>query len=282
MKRETLDASKAYAKKGPDDERFYVSLPVNSHGYQDLHEIENQEETFLSMLQDDTSSNKQDNEQKPDNKSVNNKPEQLNNRLFKHLLQEKKGQESPPRIPSCMKISHNILNTAPEIPEVDYDESDDKLSVIDTAHGNLSQRDLWSNACRQNTNNGGILKYEQNKLPTNTLKEALRNRAPVAEFIREITKANEEDIVNRKQRERERLCVHGVFTEDDIVENENEQIYREILEVVQANSPSSLPVSRGRMVGEEDHNENTNLNSMNNQRTKKHQRRPSHTKNKTR
>ena len=46
LKKETLDASKsskkAFERKGPDDERFYVSLPVKFHGDQEFHTTENQ------------------------------------------------------------------------------------------------------------------------------------------------------------------------------------------------------------------------------------------------
>ena len=45
LKKETLGASKAsnyaFRSKGPDDERFYISLPVTFHGEQELHKTEN-------------------------------------------------------------------------------------------------------------------------------------------------------------------------------------------------------------------------------------------------
>ena len=173
----------------------------------------------------------------------------------------------------------------PDIPETDYDETEDKFSIINPVHNNIKQRDLWGNACRQSNDNGGILKYAQKKLPTNTIREALRNRPPVSEFIKEITKANEEDNVKRIQRERERLYIDDVFndiTKEDINENEAQQIYREILEVVQANSPSSLPVSRGRMVGYGEHTENAQIQHTTNLRNTKHKQRSSHNQNKIR
>ena len=155
---------------------------------------------FLSLLQEDARSNEQ--EHKMHIKNVKNEPNKLNERLFTHLLQEKKESS---RIPSCLKISKNLLNVAPDIPETDYEESKDELSIINPVHKNMRQRDLWGNAYRQNSDKVGLLKCAQNKIPTNTLKEALRNRPPVADFMKEITKANEEDIVKRKQRERYRL-----------------------------------------------------------------------------
>ena len=72
-------------------------------------------EPFLPLLQDDTRSSEQDYKHKPHNKNGKNKPDQLKKRLFKHLLQEKKDSS---RIPSCLKISKNLLNVAPEIPEL--------------------------------------------------------------------------------------------------------------------------------------------------------------------
>jgi hypothetical protein len=43
MKKETHSASKcAFKSKGPDDERFYISLPVKFYGDEELHKTENQ------------------------------------------------------------------------------------------------------------------------------------------------------------------------------------------------------------------------------------------------
>ena len=103
---------------------------------------ETDEEPFLSLLQDDARSNEQDFKQMQQNKNVKDKPDQLNKRLFKHLLQEKKDPSSPPRIPSYLKVSKNMLNVAPDIPETDYDETEDKFSIINPVHNNMSQRDL--------------------------------------------------------------------------------------------------------------------------------------------
>ena len=45
LRKETHGASKAskctFKSKGPDDERFYISLPVKFHGEQELHKTEN-------------------------------------------------------------------------------------------------------------------------------------------------------------------------------------------------------------------------------------------------
>ena len=46
LKRETNDVSKAsnhaFRSKGPDDENFYVSLPVKFHGDEEFQKVENQ------------------------------------------------------------------------------------------------------------------------------------------------------------------------------------------------------------------------------------------------
>ena len=56
----------------------------------------------------------------------------------------------------------------------------------------------------------------------------------------------------RKQRERDKMY-NGYFpydnTEAKTGEKEADEIFRKILNVDQASSPTSLPVSRGRMVG---------------------------------
>ena len=69
---------------------------------------------------------------------------------------------------------------------------------------NINQVDLWENADRRTNNNADVTKYAGIKKQTNTLKEALKNRPPVADFIEQITKANEEDMEKRKQRERDK------------------------------------------------------------------------------
>ena len=48
-----------------------------------------------------------------------------------------------------------------------------------------------------------FFKYRQKKITTNTLKEALRNRPPVADFINEIRKANKKG----KDREKGIDCI---------------------------------------------------------------------------
>ena len=76
-------------------------------------------------------------------------------------------------------------------------------AIINPVQKNIRQRDLWGNVCRQNNDNGGLLKCAQNKIPKSTLKEALRNRPPVADFINEIRKANKKG----KDREKGIDCI---------------------------------------------------------------------------
>jgi hypothetical protein len=90
------------------------------------------------------------------------------------------------------------------------------------------------------------------KIQTHTLKEALKNRPPVAEFIEQITKANEENMEKRKQREGDNMYnVYFLYdnTEAKTCKKKADDIYREILNVFLASSPTSVPVSRGRIVG---------------------------------
>ena len=180
--------------------------------------------------------------------------------MFKHLLLNSKISSSPPRIPSCLKttssknlskttvglnpynsepswVYESLLTTAPDIPDTDYDESDSKPIVIEPFYINAKKNNVWENAKRHSYNKEG-----NKKNATNTLKESLKYRPPVAEFVKEITKATEEDMKRKKKREKNRR-----YQEE--VETEAQQIYREILEVVKENSPASLPVSRGSMVG---------------------------------
>jgi hypothetical protein len=74
----------------------------------------------------------------------------------------------------------------------------------------------------------------------------------LAVFIERITKANEEDMEKRKQRDGDNM--YNVYfpydnTEAKTVEKKADEIYQEILEAVQASSPTSLQVRRGSMVG---------------------------------
>ena len=119
------------------------------------------------------------------------------------------------------------------------------MFILKTVYTNVNQVDIWENADRQSDVKDDITKYAELKNTTNTLKEAFRNRPPVAEYIKEITRANKENIKKRQQRELDKLMNAAVYDDED----EAQQIYQEILQVVGANSPTSLPISRGSMAG---------------------------------
>jgi len=156
-------------------------------------------------------------------------------------------------------------NPCPATPSPDYEERE----------RHPMERDLWGNARRYRG------KQESAADPTRTLKEALKNRPPVSQFIREITRATEEDRRRREERQQKQRLLEnqeaeqcrendplGVLTElnsilekeekrvdlkkeENYEENNNDDaqlIYREILEVVQANA-TSMSSHRGRMVG---------------------------------
>jgi len=101
---------------------------------------------------------------------------------------------------------------------------------------------LWSNANRYL----GSAAQDDERMPTKTLKEALKNRPSVSEFVKEITKASEKD----RQREMERkLMERAEEGKEETEEEEAKKIYREIMEVVSLSSPSSIQTVKGRMVG---------------------------------
>ena len=120
---------------------------------------------------------------------------------------EKEASSSPAVIQPTLQPSDNILKIAPDIQVTDCEENKDKL-IMKPVYQNINQVDLWENVDRQTDNKDDVTKYTVRKKPTNTLKKALKNRPPVAEFILKITKANKEDIEKRKQRERDKWY-HG-------------------------------------------------------------------------
>ena len=87
--------------------------------------------------------------------------------------------------------------------------------------------------------------------PTETLKEVIKHRPPVAQVVREITEESERDKMRQKRRETmmgqaDSKLAHSPQTAAKASKEEEEaqQVYREILEVV-----GSTPCGRGRMVG---------------------------------
>ena len=81
---------------------------------------------------------------------------------------------------------------------------------------------------------------------TETLKEVIKHRPPVAAVVREITKEREKDKLRQREREMMEREAEREFQGGD---EEAQQIYREIISVVASNSPASLQHARGRMVG---------------------------------
>ena len=100
----------------------------------------------------------------------------------------------------------------------------------------------------------------------------MKNRPPVADFVKEIAKVSEKDKLRQQQRENMQKEAESIFNkekeavksqeasrisrrrpvnsvESSSEEDDAQKIYREILEVVKTNSPASLQFGRGRMVG---------------------------------
>ena len=84
--------------------------------------------------------------------------------------------------------------------------------------------------------------------PTETLKEVIKHRPPVAAVVREITKEREKDKLRQRERELMEREAEREFQAGG-GDEEAQQIYREIISVVASNSPASLQHARGRMVG---------------------------------
>ena len=172
-----------------------------------------------------------------------NEPNRPNERLFKHLASEKEDAFSPTGTSPTLNTSEHILKMVQD--KTDYDENKDKLLIIKPVYQNINQVDLKENVGRQTNDNDNVTKFTAKKSPTNTLKEALKNRDAVAAFIEQRTKANKEDMEKRKQRERDQMYNYYFLndnTDANTVEKEAQEIYREMLKAVQANSPT--PISK--------------------------------------
>ena len=80
---------------------------------------------FLTLLHTDERSNAQEH----NILDGENKSNQSNKRMFKHLLLEKEESSIPIRTTPCPKILDFVPEVAPDIPETDYeDEKDNKCS----------------------------------------------------------------------------------------------------------------------------------------------------------
>ena len=84
--------------------------------------------------------------------------------------------------------------------------------------------------------------------PTETLKEVIKHRPPVAQVVREITEESERDKIRQKRRENMMRQTDNKLPHSpdktNKEEDEAQKVYREIMEVV-----GSTPCGRGRMVG---------------------------------
>lgn len=81
--------------------------------------------------------------------------------------------------------------------------------------------------------------------PTETLKEVIKHRPPVAQVVKEITEESERDKLRQRRRQAEAELSHSTVQAEAAKEDDEAQkIYREILDVV-----GSAPCGRGRMVG---------------------------------
>jgi len=167
---------------------------------------------------------------------------------------------SPNLLISPTKKTSPTNPTTPPIPAPDYEER------LTKAESRKENGDLWGNARR----------YRGQGEARETLKAAMKNRPPVAEIVKEITKVSEEDKRRQRAREREQEEAGNLFDNQEEAgedekhlgrsevrgkrrkepggrrrdgEHDAQKIYREILEVVKENSPASLQYGRGRMVG---------------------------------
>ena len=230
-----------YGGAGPE----YVSLPTHFPQLEEREEYNtgkehleiigsivtsegNEERKFLSLLHEDERSNVEE----LDRNKVHRKP---NQRMFKHLLEEKNYSSYLIRTQSSLDTSEAEKRKGVDISETDTDESDDSQVIIKPVYKNRNQIDLWENCYRHNNAkvDHGV---EQNK-HTDTLKEAIKHRPSVTEFIREIKRANKEDMERRRQRERARILDYDTMSS-------TEEVYDCILAAVQG-----VPVGRGAMVG---------------------------------
>jgi hypothetical protein len=177
-----------------------------------------------------------------------------NKNVFKHFM-DQQAPSSTPRIPSCMKMSSYktwsksksglklfngetslVSKSLIDLSNIDCDEVEKKQNVKKSVYKNIRQCDIWENADRQIKDcydKNGDKNVTKDRNPKNTL-----NKAPLTEFFREKTKTR------RNFKEQSKM-----YSEDKTIESEALEIYQEILDIVNANSPASLPVSREKKVG---------------------------------
>jgi hypothetical protein len=126
-----------------------------------------------------------------------------------------------------------VSKSLQDLANIDYDEVEKKPNAKKLVYKKIIRRNVWENADRQineRYDKNGDKYTTKDRIPKNT-----RNEAPLTEFVREKTKTR-------------RNLIISTYSGDKTVESEAQEIYQEILDIVQANSPASLPVSSGRKV----------------------------------
>ena len=109
-----------------------------------------------------------------------------------------------------------------------------KQDIIEPVYKEFNSKNVWETLSKD-------APYDQSiatKIyPEGTMKEALKNRPPLSVFIEEISNATKE--LKKRQ---SKYC-------KEMELRESQELYQEICNAVESNSPHSMPVSRGRMVG---------------------------------
>lgn len=263
-----------YDSTGPNDERYYVS---NSSGFgtdaskaeTDSSGREDDNNIFVRLLQNQVlnynskAGEKKDKKKKkrappppsptPDYLQPDKTHQKQDEKLYlsksiSSLLTDCKSGE---KVKLEKKISGSSLELrhSPAIPDPDYEVERVRAGAVPRR----SDGDVWRNADRyrggekrddQQTNSA----QRRNKdflAPTETLKEVIKHRPPVAQVVKEITEESQRDKLRQRRRESmQRQAETDAAEADQEDDDEAQKIYREILDVV-----GSAPCGRGRMVG---------------------------------
>jgi len=116
------------------------------------------------------------------------------NKLEKQLAagEDVEGREEEPGLPHIPDPDYSTpYIPCPATPSPDY-----------AREKSPAKRDLWGNARRYRGK-------QESADPRRTLKEALKNRPPVSQFIREITRATEEDRKRREERQQKQMLLEN-------------------------------------------------------------------------
>ena len=138
-------------------------------------------------------------------------------------VQEREEIEDPRKIGRNQKSSHDYSYL-----------TEAKQDIIEPVYKKFNDRNVWETLSKD-------APYDQSVAtkvyPEGTKKETLKNRPPLSVFIEEISNATKE--LKKRQ---SKYCKEREL-------RESQQLYQEIVNAVESNSPHSMPVSRGRMVG---------------------------------